>query len=502
MALRGAPYLVGWSDGTLRLYRLAGGTFVQLASTAAPVQAVNKRFPRPAFHPLDEVVYTSAGGTFSPVNAATIGVSKYGNAEIVRTQEFQLNGGQDAASRFDAIISVADVMLPDPFLAPGSFAAPMLAIARKSDVGGTANLLNPTASAAAGGFRGSNIRVASIFVNTEGNGYEATQLTPDSTLMLFARRSPGGLFWYEFDFSKLPNANPFTTAEGSDTSLGSIPALAVSADSQWVFVIGDAAKKLAMYARSGKSLTKSQVIDLPETPVSISTFGPFVAVGLTYDDGTTKYRTRIFKKSGDRLLVHTTIEGMGHDVLFSKDGSLLIDAFTKKAYARDGYAFNDSSAMMANIATNTTIAAISPHVPENLAQAKFYNGAASDFASNDVDMGALSVLLLNDGAAFNPAHATVSDVTGGGAFEVSGNNWPVGGMPLLNVMRQKNAHGLDVVADNVKRSIFGGSLVARYAVIYSGTRPLIFVDFADNVTIRENESLAMNLTSGFVGIGV
>lgn len=76
------------------------------------------------------------------------------------------------------------------------------------------------------------------------------------------------------------------------------------------------------------------------------------------------------------------------------------------------------------------------------------------------------VMLLTAAATFNSAHTTLSEVTNAGAYEVSGNGWPVGGEVLANVSIANKKFD----ADDVSVAVSGGDVgpTAAY-VIYNAT---------------------------------
>ncbi len=230
---------------------------------------------------------------------------------------------------------------------------------------------------------------------------------------------------------------------------------------------------------------------LPYMPVSSAIFGPYVAVGMQYDDGgLTKYTTRIFKQSGSDLLPLADYADIGGDLLFFADGSTLIDPVTRRALIRDGQDFTPNTTMLANLPAAVEKSAISDHVPQLIALAQGYRAAAIDMLLGSADLTNAKIMLANNLSGFDPDSLTVADALAGGE-EVFGFGWPEGGIDLENLAVDRlSPSQLIVTGDNVDCPIAGGDITFRSAIIYSGDRPLIRLDLPVEVTI-ENGSLAL-----------
>lgn len=119
-----------------------------------------------------------------------------------------------------------------------------------------------------------------------------------------------------------------------------------------------------------------------------------------------------------------------------------------------------------------------------------------DLLNGTVNLGSLRVALLSDSALFNGAHTTLAEVTGNGSYEVSGNNWPAGGVPIPGVAFEKRAPVGAVLKMGVASgNIVGGDLTAYRAVVYDDDhvddKPLLFVDFNSEVTALNGEQFVL-----------
>lgn len=111
------------------------------------------------------------------------------------------------------------------------------------------------------------------------------------------------------------------------------------------------------------------------------------------------------------------------------------------------------------------------------------------------------VILLNDSASFAATGATLTSVTNGGAYEVSGNGWTAGGETLTNVtLELANTNGAKFDADDIIVTATGGSIGPYSAyVIYNDTDandpPLAYVAMTAPTTITVGQSLEIRWAS-------
>lgn len=490
--LIGEPYLITWQADTLRLFRRSAGVFVQLDSVGSIKHG--GAYPRPGFLPNGKVVYGIPGAAST---AVAVVVSDYMGNDLSNVAAYNFAGG-DASRRYDLIVC------PRPTLSMGPYddnreEAVFLTSTRLANVGSGSAMT--TRDVWMSSYEPSGLNTNALhpgaYSPTDSGGHVEAKISPDGEFFSFVYDL--GISIRELNLENLDGATtPWSTFRLQEAISGGCIAHSWSDDSSLVAVIADAAKALYLYSRTGTTFALEESVSFTETPISLSMFGPFIAVGLTYEDGSTKYRTRIYRRSGYELVPLTVLEDIGGDVLFTKTGDMLIDVVTKQAYARDGAIFTASHGAMTNIQAGTTIAALSPHVNTIYADGNFYVDVAADLVEDDViDLNTLKFMLLDAGASFNPTHTTVSQVTNAGAYEVSGNNWPVGGVDMTTVVRTKLDNGLMISADNVNQEIFGGDITAHAGLIYSGTRPLIFLNYGSPRTIEQNSIAEVDFSSGF-----
>lgn len=121
-----------------------------------------------------------------------------------------------------------------------------------------------------------------------------------------------------------------------------------------------------------------------------------------------------------------------------------------------------------------------------------YNHTLTLKNMGEIDYTSLKVMLLDDGASFDPTDDTLEDVAGeANANEVSGSGWAAGGVALASVAWSTVAADGDSItndsmldADDVSITATGGSIgPAHAAVIYDDSHeddvPLFFIDFGE-----------------------
>ena len=103
-----------------------------------------------------------------------------------------------------------------------------------------------------------------------------------------------------------------------------------------------------------------------------------------------------------------------------------------------------------------------------------------------VDFTAIKLELLNNSAVFSNGDTTKAQVDNSGAYEVSGNGWPVGGPLMTNVtftttaIDDALANDCIIDADDVIENATGGTIGPAYnavAIDSSTGKPLFFVSF-------------------------
>lgn len=112
-----------------------------------------------------------------------------------------------------------------------------------------------------------------------------------------------------------------------------------------------------------------------------------------------------------------------------------------------------------------------------------YNHTAKRFLNKEVDITNLKVLLLNAAASFAAGNTQLTQVTNAGAYQVSGNGWPSGGVLLAGVtITTVSTNGAMIDAGDIEIEATGGDIGPTYAaVIYDDAAandpPLWYIDF-------------------------
>lgn len=122
-----------------------------------------------------------------------------------------------------------------------------------------------------------------------------------------------------------------------------------------------------------------------------------------------------------------------------------------------------------------------------------YDNTTRRLFAQQVNFLTLKLMLLDDNAAFNATHTTLSGPAGpGNANQVSGNGWTAGGELLSNVtVTTVDTSDAMLDAENVIKRATGGPIGPAYkAVLYDDSdtndAPLIFVDFGEPITAGED----------------
>lgn len=117
------------------------------------------------------------------------------------------------------------------------------------------------------------------------------------------------------------------------------------------------------------------------------------------------------------------------------------------------------------------------------------------------------VMLLSSSAAFDATDTTLAEVSGAGAYEVSGNGWAAGGPALTGVSwAVSSTNGAMFDATDVTVTPAGGGLGQFSAyVIYNdsdtGKPPLAFVEMDAPVTVAAGQAFGIRWPeSGIVNL--
>lgn len=112
-----------------------------------------------------------------------------------------------------------------------------------------------------------------------------------------------------------------------------------------------------------------------------------------------------------------------------------------------------------------------------------YNHTAKKFLNKEVDLEALTLMLLSNDATFTAAHTQLTQVSNADAYEVHGSNWTEGGELIENVtVSTVTTNDAKIDGDDISVTATGGDIGPAYkAVIYDDTdaddMPLFFIDF-------------------------
>lgn len=222
--------------------------------------------------------------------------------------------------------------------------------------------------------------------------------------------------------------------------------------------------------------------------VNESPDGRFIAI--SFKNGT-NYITRIWRRTTTFLVLVDTYTSMGRDITWSADGNILVDCNAKKALIRNGNVFDNHDSAMINIGNGVFNSALSAAPVYKSARASVYLKALENIGNHTLDFTNLKFTLLTASAAFNEANTTIGQVTNGGAYEVTGGAWPVGGIKLDNVVSGMVGSEYDFKSDLVKWLAFGSSITWRYAVVYDATsgQPLVWFDYYGARTVAQGKEV-------------
>jgi hypothetical protein len=153
--------------------------------------------------------------------------------------------------------------------------------------------------------------------------------------------------------------------------------------------------------------------------------------------------------------------------------------------------FVDHDTAMANVAADSRIAKLSLAPTAKIANPLVYLAALEPFATCGIDWNNLKFTLLTSAAAFDETDTTLSQVTNGGAWEVSEAAWPAGGLILENVTDGMGTTSYEFSCDPVVWLTFGSSMNWRYGVLYDATNntPLVCFDYYGERSVASNREV-------------
>lgn len=208
------------------------------------------------------------------------------------------------------------------------------------------------------------------------------------------------------------------------------------------------------------------------------------------------YTTYVYERRGVYWVRVQTVNNFGKLLEFSIDGYLLIDCGLRAAYRFDGQNYALLAGAMANLTTIVGAAALDNGRGDKDGQTQIYAEGLKKLVDGTIDLSSLKITLLKNTATFVEGDTTLAQVTGSGAHEVTGGQWPAGGVALTGVAR---AGSFWLTADEVTRIIVDSGFSTRYAVVYdtaNGNLPIIWIDFLDDRAIAEDTQLTINFRDG------
>jgi hypothetical protein len=291
---------------------------------------------------------------------------------------------------------------------------------------------------------------------------------------------------------------------GYGTTFGTARDLAVVAKSiEWssdgrFFVIGTSTNSLQFWTMGATvaAAINTQTVALlgAVQHVRMSTDTRFIAV--SYMNGSA-YETRIYQRMGAALKLIKTITDFGKTLDWTADGTYLIDAGSKKAVKYVGSnAFDALDSLVANLPANVVTSRISPHSAVAANTVALYDVGLPLIVGKGFDTANTKVALMDSTAAFNSADTSASAILSG--KQVSGNNWPVGGVALQNIVYAGTGVGTMVMkADKVRRTLAGGSITFKNLLVYDATsnKPLIFIAMAAPVFVDDGATLGVDFST-------
>ena len=302
--------------------------------------------------------------------------------------------------------------------------------------------------------------------------------------------------------------------DGKDyISLGIMPdCLEWMADSRY-FVTANTGttNALRVYRLLDNKFTEVSIInDIPRRVVYIKASPDNRTLALVVNGSTANtYDTLIYRRKGDVFTLFQTLSGFGSDraTAFNGDGSLLIDAASRKAYRMDTTGtFNEDTKIMSRVVAGLNICALSDHILQPPVSGYIYDNTVPYLVNNpNIDLN-LKFCLLSSNAEFHHEHKSIKDVTGENAnqttAEASGFGWPVGGKKIENAAFKKVGNDSVIInGDNMSVDIAGGNLKFSKAVVYNETtmEPWLWFDFGSEIIIESNTTMNINFSNrGFL----
>lgn len=466
----GSPLLAAWhTDGTLRVYELAGNVFVPLGVAGGLTHDTGQSPPLPLLSWDRDVIntlrrvstqgqiggYDIMGNLVASNSPGTIGVNTRFAAS--RNEDFfaQWQNGIIAVRRLNHDTmnygSPSQPQLSGTFSGKTAFAfspSGRIAATIYNNVGSQYSLAVFEASPAQPTWPWTFLAPTTRLV-TSGTGPDIIQVTNDDSNILVGLSGDTFVRVYQADATPLPNIN----------------------------------------------LTKGL------RAISVAPYGRNIAIS-TLDGGA--YETNIYRKVGNFYQQIQTIAGLGSMLTFSADGSLLIDAARRLMYRWNPSTkqFDEVPGALANVTIGAVVQAVSDHVAAASTTAHWYAAGVQEIAAQAVSTDAIRFTLLTSAApAFDPAQATKDAAVGGG--EVTDGQWPLNGYLLENFDAAPTGVNMATwVFDNLSHLAMFSGITFVSILIYEDDGadgiPLLRIDFPQEVTIPIDNKVEFILTDGLV----
>lgn len=231
------------------------------------------------------------------------------------------------------------------------------------------------------------------------------------------------------------------------------------------------------------------------TPVQVAVAADNRTVAIGYVNAGT-YSTAIYRRMGGLLIETEVIAGIGSLLSFDGSGLVLVDAAAKRAFRKNN-GFEEILGAMDDVPNNVAVQAISPHVLNPTGIARLYDGGIAGLTHGDTPLQGLKLTLLSPDAVFDSSHTALNVAAGG--YEVTEGRWPAGGVALQNVGFIDLGSDVAVVADDFVYPVLESPLIFRFGIIHDDGKPLIWLDFQEEVGIPVATGLKIDFsTTGFV----
>lgn len=466
----GSPLLATWhTDGTLRLYEMAGDVFVPLGVVGGLSHDTTIASPVPLLSWDLEIVNILRKAS----NAGQIaGYDSVGNLFASNAPGSLASQSRFAASRNEDFFAqwsdgIAQVRRLNHSLANyGSFPI--------TNFGSGLNGKTALTFSASG-------RVAAHVYNNVGSQYTLASYAAD----------PGDSTWpWQFN---TPVTRLVATGTGPDI-------LHVTNDDMHILMGTTGDSRVRVFRASDTVPLPDIPLSKPLRTVATAPFGRLIAVS-TLDSGT--YETTIYRKVGDLYQALQTITGLGSMLTFSADGTMLFDAARRLTYR-----WNPTTRVMDAVAgsmTNVTVGAatqaVSDHVPALLTVPHWYQAGVVRLAEQALVPADVKFTLLNSTMpGFDPSAATMTAAAG--ASEVTGGSWPAGGYNLADFdVLPTGTNMATWIFTNLQHLAMLSGMTFRAILLYEDTGagiPLCRIDFQSDVTIPIDNRVEFVLENGLV----